>query len=132
MDYTFDTNAIIHLMRGTKSIELKVSEAKSSNARFIVPYIVNYEIVRGLLINQVPKHKKAYEIICANCTIESISNEVWDKAAEIYAELYSKRFTVADTDILIAAFCIVNGYSLVTDNTKDFANIDDLSFVNWV
>ena len=35
-------------------------------------------------------------------------------------------------DILIAAFCVVNDYLLVTDNTKHFKDIDGLQFVNWV
>ena len=48
MDYAFDTNLIIHLMRGTKSVELKVDEARKSESRFIIPYTVNYEIMRGL------------------------------------------------------------------------------------
>jgi len=29
--------------------------------------------------------------------------------AEIYVYLYSKRFTVKDSDIVITAFCVVNG-----------------------
>jgi len=56
----------------------------------------------------------------------------WKYAAQIYAELYVKRFTVKDSDILIAAFCIANGYILVTNNTKDFENIDGLQMVDWV
>ena len=119
-------------MRGTKSVESKIDEARNNNARFVIPYTVHYEIKRGLLIKQIPKHDRAYGIICSNCSIESITDGVWDKAAEIYAELYNKRFTVADADILIAAFSIVNGYTLVTDNTKDFSNIDSLNFINWV
>jgi len=132
MDYAFDTNIIIHLMRGTKSVEQKVDEARTNKSRFIIPYTVHYEIMRGLEIKKMPKYDKAFGIICSNSSVESITNEVWDKAALIYAELYMKRFTVADADILIAAFCIVNGYTLVTDNTKDFSNIDNLTLVNWV
>ncbi|MCL2820873.1 MAG: PIN domain-containing protein [Oscillospiraceae bacterium] len=132
MDYVFDSNTIIHLMRGTKSIESKVDEARKSNARFIIPYTVHYEITRGLLIKQIPKHIKVYDIICSNCSVESITDEVWDKAAEIYADLYKKRFTVADADILIAAFCIINRYTLVTDNTNDFLNISKLNYINWL
>jgi len=36
-----------------------------------------------------------------------------------------------DADIFIAAHCIVNDYTLVTDNTGDFERIDGLKFVNW-
>ena len=33
-----------------------------------------------------------------------------------------KRDRVGDDDIFIAAFCLYNGYTLVTRNSKDFEN----------
>lgn len=61
-----------------------------------------------------------------------MTDEVWERAAQIYAELYVKHFTVADADILIASFCILNDCTLVTENGKDFENIDRLHFENWI
>ena len=132
MEYVLDTNIIIHLMRGTDSVKESRNKAIADGGRFIIPIVVNYEIKRGLIIKSIPKHDIVYASICANCLIESVTDEIWDRAAQIYAELYSKRFTVADADILIAAFCIVNDYTLVTNNTDDFKNIDGLNLVNWV
>ena len=132
MEYAFDTNAIIHLMRGTNSVLNNREKAQKGGARFIIPPFVNYEIRRGLTIKPIPSHKSAYAIICDNCSLEEMTVDVWEHAAKIYAELYIKRFTAEDADILIAAFCIVNGYTLVTANTKDFKNIDGLQLVNWV
>jgi predicted nucleic acid-binding protein len=74
----------------------------------------------------------AYTIICNNCFIDEMTVDVWMCGARIYADLYEKRFTVGDSDILIAAYCIVNDCTLVTANTKDYENIDGLSIVNWV
>jgi len=45
--------------------------------------------------------------------------------------LHDANQTVGDADILIAAFCIVNGYTLVTDNVKHFENIAGLRLMNW-
>ena len=132
MEYAFDTNTIIHLMRGTYSVRVNREKARKSEARFIIPPFVDYEVRRGLIIKPIALHEKAYTVICDNCSLEDMPTEAWRRAAQIYAELYVKRFTVKDADILIAAFCIVNGYTLVTSNTKDFENIDDLQFVDWV
>ena len=85
-----------------------------------------------ILIKPVPSHEKAYEIICANCSLEEMTENVWIRAAQIYAVLYAKHFTVKDADILIAAFCMENGYTLVTANIKDFENMDSLQLINWV
>ena len=55
----------------------------------------------------------------------------WTVAVKIYAELYNKRLTVGENDIQIAAFCLYNGYTLVTNNTADFENITGLQLVDW-
>lgn len=131
MEYVFDTSTVIHLLRGTKSVEMKVEKTKSNKARFIIPPYVDYEVKRGLFIKSIPKHEKAHAIICDNCSLEPMTDEVWQCAAQVYAELYKKHFTVKDSDIIIAAFCLVNGYTLITSNTKDFENIDGLQMVDW-
>lgn len=132
MNYAFDTNTVIHLMLGTPSVRDKREKASDAGARFIIPPFVNYEIWRGLMTKPIPKHEMAYTIICNNCFIDEMTVDVWMCGARIYADLYEKRFTVGDSDILIAAYCIVNDCTLVTANTKDYENIDGLSIVNWV
>ena len=52
-------------------------------------------------------------------------------AAQIKANLEERGMPISDTDILIAAYCIVNNYTLVTDNTSDFERIEELNLVNW-
>jgi len=123
---------LIHLMSGTQSVVKNPEKAKASEARFIIPPFVDYEVRRGLMINPFPKRMKAYDTIGSNCTLGETARDEWVRAAKIYLELYTKRFTVKDADILIAAFCMENGYALVTANIKDFENIDGLQLVNWL
>jgi len=132
MEYALDTNTMIHLMLETNSVWERSVKAQESGARLIVPPIVHYEIRRGLLIRPNRKRNMAYSIICDYCSLEDMSADAWELAAKIYAELYEKRFSVEDADILIAAFCMANGYTLVTDNIKDFENIEGLTVENWV
>ena len=131
MDYCLDSNTVIHLIRSTLVVQKNREKAEKNGSRFIISPFVNYEILRGLFIKSIPAHEKAYGIICDNCSLEEMTVDAWECAARIYAELYVKHFTVKDSDIIIAAFCMVNGYTLVTANTKDFENIDDLKLVNW-
>ena len=131
MDYAFDTNTIIHLMRGTQSVKDSREKAQTGGARFFIPPFVNYEVRRGLIIKPIPSHERAYSVIFNNCTLGEMTVDGWERAADIYAELYSKRLTVRDADIVIAAFCVVNGYTLVTANIKDFENISALNIEDW-
>ena len=50
---------------------------------------------------------------------------------QVYTELYDKRLTVGEIDMLIAAFCLANDYTLVTSNTKDFENISGIKLADW-
>jgi predicted nucleic acid-binding protein len=131
MDYAFDTNTIIHLMSGTQSVHDNRDKAKSGGANFFIPPFVNYEILRGLYIKPIPKHERLYDMLLNNCTLGETTLETWKQAARIYAGLHKKHFTVRDSDIIIAAYCIEHGCTLITNNTKDFINIDGLQLVDW-
>ena len=54
-------------------------------------------------------------------------------AAKIKADLVEKDTPIGnkDADIFIAAYCINNDYTLVTDNVSDFQRIDGLKYVNF-
>jgi tRNA(fMet)-specific endonuclease VapC len=131
MRYAFGSNTIIHLMRGNQNVRENRKNAQKRGNTFIIPPFVNYEILRGFLCVSAPSKERAYKQLCACCPIGEMTTAAWVQAAEIYAQLYKKRFTVKDADIVIAAFCTVNSYTLVTSNTKDFENIDGLSYEDW-
>jgi predicted nucleic acid-binding protein len=63
--------------------------------------------------------------------IGEMSLTAWEAAAEIYGYTRKAGNSIEDTDILLAAFCIVNNYTLVTNNEKHFKGIDGLIFENW-
>jgi len=54
-----------------------------------------------------------------------------DRGAKIYADLYNKKRTVGDVDLLIDAFCIDGEYTLITNNIRHFDVIDDLNIEDW-
>ncbi len=54
------------------------------------------------------------------------------RAEKVYAELYQKHLTTGELDILIAAFCLENNCTLVTNNTKHFRDIDGLMIEDWL
>ena len=58
--------------------------------------------------------------------------EIWKKAIEIYVILKARGRIIGDGDVFIAAFCIVNGYTLITNNTQHYNNIPELQKINIV
>jgi len=132
MTYALDTNIIIHLLRGTPTVRSKRDEAIAKGADIIIPPFVNYEIQRGFLCNSSVGKEKSYNTFCSVFSVGEMNSAIWKRGAEIYADLWRRRLTVGDADILIAAFCMVGGYTLITDNTNHFGVIDGLKFINWV
>ena len=132
MTYALDTNTLIFILNGDGNVIAKRDKAVLAGDRFIIPPVVDYEIQRGFLFKSFPRKEKIYFSLRHHYGVGLMTSEMWIKSAQIYVELRKKGFTVGDDDIFIAAFCILNEYTLVTRNTKDFENIKGCRQVNWI
>jgi tRNA(fMet)-specific endonuclease VapC len=132
MTYALDSNTIIAILNNDKNVEEKGEKVIAMGCKFTIPPVVDYEIQRGLLYKPSPKKEKIYFSLRQRYGVGIMTPEMWVESAHIYDDLRKKGFTVGDDDIFIAAFCLLNGYTLVTRNTKDFENIAGLQHVNWI
>ena len=135
MIYALDANIVIYYLRENESVKNMVQQAILNKASFVIPRAVDYEVRRGLEMISATRKVKLYDNFISPplgmCKIVDMGEEVWETAKKIYIALRRKGFTVGEIDILIGAFCLQNGYTLVTDNTKDFMNIEKLQIENW-
>jgi len=132
MTYALDTNIIIHLLYGNPFVRAQRDKAWDSGVRIVIPPIVHFEIMRGFFYSSAPGKEMSYRLICNECPIDPVTTNIWERAAAIYAKTRKDGFTVHDADLLIAAYCLEGDYTLVTNNTSDFANIHGLKLVDWV
>ena len=134
MVYSLDTNIVIHYLRNEPNVCRNFSEAVLRGDGLVIPKIVDYEIKRGFCVFSAPAKESAYKILTDTsgfCVVSEMDTYAWERAEKVYAELYRKRLTVDEMDILIAAFCVEKGYTLVTNNVKHFEVIDDLKTEDW-
>ena len=132
MKYALDTNIMIHILRGTPSVCAQCDKAIGNGESMVIPPFVNYEMRRGFLYKPAPMKEKAYKLFCSRYPVGEMNAEVWERAAVLYAKLRRSGRTANDADLLIAAFCIVNGYTLATANIRHFEPIEGVLLVNWV
>ena len=136
MTYALDTNTISFFIRGEGNIDSYFQkEIIEDGNLYVIPFIVCYEIKRWLRdrptkITRAFAEQFDFLFECVKNSAE-MPGAVWDKAIDIYISLKQRGQLIGDADILIAAYCIVNGYTLVTDNVNDFARIDGIAIVNW-
>jgi tRNA(fMet)-specific endonuclease VapC len=135
MTYAVDTNIISYLLRPNQNqevVERFISETRDND--YVIPPLCYYEILWHLLRKDATVQLGVFNEIYKNASVKINMNEAaFVKAAEIRAELERTGNPIGDNDadIFIAAYCIVNDYILVTNNTKDFERIDGLKIVNW-
>jgi len=130
--YALDANIISFLLRKNKSLQKRVYHEANDGKGIIIPAVAYYEVKRGLIDAQATEKLLAFERLCDMVGIDKIDVETLDKAAYIYAALKKIGRITEDADILIAASCIVHGYTLVTNNIKHLGRIDGLQIEDWV
>jgi len=133
MKYALDTNVVLRYLRNDMHAVKNINNALANKHQLYIPKIVDYEVRRGfkLMRQPSPRKEEVYELLIQRCPVVEINNIVWECAMDVYKDLYNKSFTVGELDILIAAFYLVHECALVTNNTKDFVNIERFMLFDW-
>ena len=129
MTYALDTNIISYFLKGDKKIRDKFHDITLNNNSIIINPLAYYEIKRGFYLHAAPAKEKIFNQMCINYQVGQIDNKCLNCAGKLYADL--RAYNPNDADMLIAAFCIVNDYVLVTNNVKHFDKINGLVYENW-
>jgi len=122
--YLLDTNIIVDHLRGKKSLEIAVLKKGSA-----VSIITRAELFYGAYKStQTAKNLNKIEQMFADLDIEIISLD--EKALHFYGKIKTKLETkgqkLDEFDLLVAATCLANNLTLVTQNLKHFQRIPQL------
>lgn len=98
----------------------------------MIPPLCYYEVKRWLLFTGATARGRTFDALCEELEVSGLDRIVFEIAAAEHSRLKAEGVNLDDADILIAAYCIHNGYTLVTDNIKHFAHFDKLATENWV
>jgi len=131
MIYALDTCVIINYLNGNSETREQIYRIIKNKMSIVLMSIVDYEIMRGFYYTPNEIKQSIYKKMRLKLKCVEINSKIWDEAAKMWAELRKKGHTIGDADILIATFCIVNGYTLVTNNSKHFLEIKELKVENW-
>jgi predicted nucleic acid-binding protein len=98
----------------------------------VIPPVAYYEIKRGLIAVNAAAKEREFDKLCNDFEVGEMTTLAWLEAARLYALSKQNGRVIEDADLFIAAFCIINDYTLVTNNTKHFDGIRGLRHVNWI
>jgi tRNA(fMet)-specific endonuclease VapC len=127
-----DSDSLSEIMKGRDQRVLHNAGAYlREHHSFWFSIITRYEILRGLHAKGASRQIMAFLQQYRASIVYPMTEEVIDRAAEIYGALHQQGRLILDADILIAATALVHDLLLVTGNEDHFQRIPDLSFVNW-
>jgi tRNA(fMet)-specific endonuclease VapC len=132
MKYVLDTNIVSYCLKGRFDIEKKIESALEHNDVLILSPITFYEIMRGLYAVKALRQMAAFERLCLQFEQQEMVRVDWLEAAKLYGKLENIGHPMSESDLFQAAFCIRNGYTLVTHNIKHFNHLTDLLFEDWI
>lgn len=132
--YLLDTNICVHYIKGQYDLENKIL-----NAGFKLCYLSEITIAELLFgvenssADRYANNLKRVEDLKASFSGRIIPiTDCLEEYAKQKAQLRKIGRRVEDLDIFIGATSIVRGLTLVTRNTKDFINMENIKLENWI
>lgn len=130
--YILDTNIISARLKNNPRVRAKFRQATSSEEPISMSGISFYEIKRGLLAVNATRKLQDFEDLRQGFQMLFLDTlQVFEKAAEIHADLKKKGRPIPDADILIAATALTQNLILVSDDSP-FQWIEGLTVENWL
>ena len=132
MRYMLDTNICIYAIKH-KPREV-IERLKEHNTSEICISSVTYaELIRGVEKSKaVDKNRTALTLLLTDIEILPFDVSEAEGYGEIRAELERKGTLIDPLDMMIAGHARSLGYTVVTNNIKEFERIDGLRLENWV
>lgn len=130
LDYLLDTDIVILALKAKPEIS-ELEKLDQQGGAIGLSVITVYEIYEGIYGSQRVPVEESEETFkgFVDKYIEKflfIDKEASIVGGKIRAQLRRTGRVITDTDILIAATCLVNGLTLVTRNKKHFSRIKEL------
>jgi tRNA(fMet)-specific endonuclease VapC len=131
MTFVLDSNIISFLLKNYILVRQNFIKTKNEKNIILIAPFAYYEVRRGLLSINATKLLKDFSAMCDVVKVGVLEDAILDMAIDIHVELKAKGWNIDEIDIFIAAFCKLNNYTLVTNNTKHFEQISGLRITDW-
>ena len=132
MRYMLDTNICIYVIKH-KPVTV-FQKLQNINPEDVCISSVTYaELVHGVEKSAaVEKNRLALSMLLANMEMLDFDVDAADCYGKIRAALEKKGTPIGTLDMMIAAHAQSLGYTVVTNNVKEFSRVSALQIENWV
>ena len=131
MRYMLDTNICIYAIKHKpEKVFQKLQEVESEDV--CVSSVTYAELVHGVEKSAaVEKNRLALSVLLANIENLDFDVDAADCYGKIRADLEKKETPIGLLDMMIAGHAQSLGYTVVTNNVKEFSRVSNLKIENW-
>lgn len=131
MRYMLDTNICIYAIKHKpEKVFQKLQEVEPEDV--CVSSVTYAELIHGVEKSvAVEKNRLALSMLLANIEILDFDVDAADCYGKIRADLEKKGTPIGPLDMMIAGHAQSLGYTVVTNNVKEFSRVMDLKIENW-
>lgn len=131
--YLLDTNVLLHVVnRSARHENIIIHLENTPRASLAVSAVTVWEIARMVEKAKVPtKASNAAMDILTSFRMIPMTKQAAYYGGLIHAKLAGVGKTIGERDSMIAGIAYVHGYTLVTDNMKEFTRVPGLIVENW-
>jgi len=129
--YALDANIVSFYIKRREAVVRNLKDAQARKRIVCIPPFAYYEVKRGLLRINAESRLRQLAGMCRDFPVGNNDDQVFEEAAIIWSELTNRKWNIGEMDIFIAAWCRVNNFTLVTNNTAHFAQIPGLRIEDW-
>lgn len=132
MRYMLDTNICIYVIKH-KPVTVFQKLQNIHPEDVCISSVTYAELVHGVEKSAaVEKNRLALSMLLANMEILDFDVDAADCYGKIRAALEKKGTPIGPLDMMIAAHAQSLGYTVVTNNVKEFSRVSALQIENWV
>ncbi|MBN1502525.1 type II toxin-antitoxin system VapC family toxin [Candidatus Woesearchaeota archaeon] len=130
--YCLDTNILIDALRGEQKVARKIRALTNLPIKLATTPICLLELYKGAYMSsRVEENLLKIRQAIKPLEILEFNEEVYHTYAKSFVDLARAGKMTHDTDLMIAALCIVHDKKLITKNIKHFENIPLLKTESW-
>lgn len=131
MRYMLDTNMCIYVIKH-KPEQVFIRLQEHDPIDICISSVTYAELVHGVEKSKaVEKNRVALALLLANIEIMNFDSLAAESYGKIRADLEKAGTPIGPIDMMIAGHAKALGYTVVTNNTKEFKRIKGLKLENW-
>ena len=131
MRYMLDTNTVVYAKDARPETVLERFQ-RYSPGDLCISSITLAELEYGVCNSSRPEQNRlALMLFLSNIEVMPFDSDAARSYGEIRFDLKTKGKLIGANDLLIAAHARALGYTLITDNTKEFERVEGLLLDNW-